>query len=322
MLYACAVGVTSSRAIERRCVDDLAFRVITADRQPDHATTARFLVCHREALSDVFFGVLELCERAGMAKVGVVAVDSTKLGANAALEQNRTFEGLRREAQRIIEETIETDCREDELYGQRRRDELPGELADPKTRKARIKRELLEQARAEREAAQADREQLIAGHEQHLARTGKRKQGRPPKPERQVNRDQDRWLTKKYNVTDPDSVIVRHRGLLMQRYNIQAAVADGQVILAARATSASPDGGQLEPMIDLAQNNLARINQPDRIEQVLADTGYWHTGQITRLSERGIRVLVSPYATTTGDGARQMRDRLDRNRTDLQSILI
>jgi hypothetical protein len=75
-------------------------------------------------------------------------------------------------------------------------------------------------------------------------------------------------------------------------------------------------------MIDLAQNSLARINQPDRIEQVLADTGYWHTGQITRLSERGIRVLVSPYATTTGHGARQMRDRLDRNRTDLQSMVI
>jgi transposase len=153
VLYAYAVGVTSSRSIERRCVDDVAFRVITADRRPDHATVARFLVRHREAVSDLFFGVLELCERAGMVRVGVVAVDSTKLAANAALEQNRTYDGLRAEARRIIEEAIETDRREDELFGERRGDELPEELADPKTRKARIK-ELLEQAQAEREAAQ------------------------------------------------------------------------------------------------------------------------------------------------------------------------
>jgi Transposase domain (DUF772) len=248
--------VTSSRAIERRCVDDLAFRVITADRQPDHATIARFLVRHRTALSELFFGVLELCRRAGMAKVGVVAVDSTKLAANAALEQNRTLDGLRAEADRIIEEAIETDRREDELYGDKRGDELPDELADPRTRKARIK-ELLEQARAEREAAEAERERLITEHEQHLARTGKRKRGRPLKPGREVNRGQDRLLTKKYNLTDPDSGIVRHRGMLMQGYNIQAAVADGQVILAAKASSSGGDGGQLESIIDLARDNLA-----------------------------------------------------------------
>jgi Transposase domain (DUF772) len=213
------LGVTSSRQIERRCVDDVALRVITADRQPDHATIARFLVCHRDAVSELFFGVLALCRRAGMAKVGVVAVDSTKLAANAALEQNRTLDGLRAEAQRIIEEAVATDRREDELYGGQRGDELPDELADPRTRTAKIK-ELLEQARAEREAAQADRERLVGGHEQHLARTGKRKPGRPPKPGREVNRGQDRLLTRKYNVTDPDSVIVRHRGMLMQGYNI------------------------------------------------------------------------------------------------------
>src|SRR3984957_4695726 len=178
VFYAYAVGVTSSRAIERRCVDDVAFRVITADRQPDHATIARFLVCHRAAISDLFFGVLELCERAGMARVGVVAVDSTKLAANASAGQNRTFEGLRAEAERIIDEAVETDRREDELFGDRRGDELPDELADPKTRPARIK-ELLEQARAEREAVQADRERSIADYQEHQAKTGKRKSGRP-----------------------------------------------------------------------------------------------------------------------------------------------
>src|SRR6201996_7249837 len=113
VLYAYAVGVTSSRQVERRCVDDVAFRVISANRQPDHATIARFLVRHREALGGLFFDVLALCRRAGMVRVGTVAVDSTKLAANASVDQNRTAEGLREEARRIVEEAIETDARED-----------------------------------------------------------------------------------------------------------------------------------------------------------------------------------------------------------------
>ena len=309
VLYAYAVGVTSSRAIERRCAEDVAFRVITADRQPDHATVARFLIRHRDALSDLFFEVLALCERAGMLRVGTVAVDSTKLAANAALGQNRTFDGLRAEAERIIDEAVETDRREDELYGEKRGDELPDELADPRTRKARIK-ELLEQARKEREAVQADRERLVSEHQEHLEQTGKRRTGRPAKPT--ANDKQQRRLARKYNLTDPDSGIVRHRGLLMQGYNVQAAVADGQVILAARAINSAPDGGQLEPMINFAANNLQRIGQAGRFEQVLADTGYWNTGQIARLAERGMRVLVPPYARASGHSARQMRDHLDQ----------
>lgn len=307
VLYAYAVGVTSSRAIERRCVEDVAFRVIAADRQPDHATIARFLVRHRDALGDLFFEVLALCGRAGMLRVGTVAVDSTKLAANASMGQNRTFDGLRAEAERIIGEAIETDRREDELYGDARGDELPEQLADPKTRKAKIK-ELLEQARREREAVQDDRERLVAEHQEHVAKTGKRKPGRPPKLTPDV--DQQKLLAKKYNVTDPDSVVVRHRGLLMQGYTVQAAVCDGQLIVAARATSTSGDGGQLEPMVLAAQDNLARIGQTARIEQVLADSGYWENAQTTRLAEHGMRVLVPPHPRAR-KGAEEMRALLD-----------
>jgi transposase len=320
VFYAYAVGVTSSRAIERRCVDDVAFRVITADRQPDHATIARFLVCHRAAISDLFFGVLALCRRAGMAKVGVVAVDSTKLAANASAAQNRTFEGLRAEAERIIEEAIKTDRREDQLYGERRGDELPEELADPRTRTAKIK-ELLEQARAEHEAVQADRERLIAEHAEHLAKTGKRKQGRPAKPV--PNHGQQRLLAKKYNVTDPDSGIVRHRGMLLQGYNVQVCASADQVILATRVSGVASDGGQLEPMVDQTEQTLARLGVSDQVEQVLADTGYWQNAQIARLKQRGLRVLVPPYPwarrapeavamqheLTTPDGQRDYRRR-------------
>jgi len=142
LLYCYAVGVRSSRAIERRCVEDVACRVITANRQPDHATIARFRVRHEAALSGLFFSLLGLCRQAGMVTVGTVAVDSTKLAANASADQNRTLAGL-----------------EAERYGDRRGDELPDELADPRTRAARI-RELLEAARSEREQAEAAREEM------------------------------------------------------------------------------------------------------------------------------------------------------------------
>jgi transposase len=294
VLYAYAVGVTSSREIERCCVVDVAFRVITANRAPDHATIARFLVRHREELSELFFEVLALCERAGMVKVGTVAVDSTKLAANASLAQNRSAAGLRAEAQRIIEEAVETDRREDELYGDRRGDELPEELADPRTRKARIK-ELLEQAQREREQVEADRAAVQARHDEHLARTGKRLAARPPR--QTPSKKQQRLIEqRKYNVTDPDSRIVRDRGMLIQGYNVQTVVADGQIILSARVTGSANDQGQLQPAVEHAAARLARVGIHEPIGEVLADSGYWSIRQVTNLKRHHIRVLVPPIA--------------------------
>jgi transposase len=291
VLYAYAVGVTSSRAIERRCCDDVAFRVITVNLQPDHATIARFLIRHQQPLSELFFQVLALCKKAGMVKVGKVAVDSTKLAANASPAQNRTYDGLRDEAARIIGEAIEIDRREDELYGEERGDELPEELADPRTRKARIQ-ELLEEARREREQVEAERAELLAEHQGHLARTGKRKPGRPARP--MPDEKQQRLLAKKYNVTDPDSCVVRHRGMLMQGYNVQTVVADGQVILSARITDSAVDGGQLEPAVERAIAHLARVGIEEPIGEVLADSGYWSVRQVTSLQRAHRRVLVPP----------------------------
>jgi transposase len=313
VLYAYAVGVTSSRAIERRCVEDVAFRVITANRQPDHATIARFLIRHREGLSELFWGVLGLCRRAGMLRVGTIAVDSTKLAANASVHENRTFDGLREEAQRIIEAAIETDRREDELYGEKRGDELPQELADPRTRKARI-RELLEQARAERDQVEAERAAL---HERQAQREqtprGQRKAGRPPVA-RPSSRQQT-VLAKRYNVTDPDSGIVRHRGMMMQGYNVHAAVADGQVIIATQISGISPDGGQLEPMVCAADQALARVGGAEA-GLVLADTGYWDAAQIARLKARGRRVLIPPAKRKRGKDASPEVARMHAELTD------
>lgn len=293
VLYNYAVGVRSSRSIERRLQEDVACRVIAAGQMPDHATIARFRVRHERALSGLFYEVLALCAEAGMVSVGTVAVDSTKLAANASIGQNRTRAGLEAEAERILGEAAAIDAREDELFGERRGDELPAELADPSTRRARI-RQLLERARENAQQIEAERSGLEARRIEHKAKTGKQPPGRPPGPG--PSKKQAKALAEtKYNLTDPDSAIVRHRGMLLQGYNVQAAVGEGQVILAARATSAAPDHGQLAPTLEQAKANLARVlAEPAPIGQVLADGGYWHARQIAALRAQGTEVLVPP----------------------------
>jgi transposase len=121
-IYAYSIGVRSARAIECRCHDDVAFRVICAGQTPDHATIARFRSRHEQAIADLFAGVLELCARSGLVNVGVVAVDRTKIAASATHHATRTYEQI---AHEILKEAAEIDAREDELYGAARGDELP-----------------------------------------------------------------------------------------------------------------------------------------------------------------------------------------------------
>src|SRR3954449_13326906 len=121
-VYAYATGVRSSRAIERRCYDNVAFRVIAANHAPDHATIARFRVRHEAAIAELFGEVLALCARSGLVKVGVVAVDGTRVAAAATHHATRSYEQIARE---ILEEAARTDAAEDELYGEARGDELP-----------------------------------------------------------------------------------------------------------------------------------------------------------------------------------------------------
>jgi transposase len=130
LLYAYAVGERSSRGIERRLREDVAFRVIAVNQAPDHATIARFRVRHEQALADMFTQILALCARAGLVSVGVVALDGTRIGANAAQSANRTQEALREEVERILAEAGAVDAAEDERFGQRRGDELPAALTD------------------------------------------------------------------------------------------------------------------------------------------------------------------------------------------------
>src|SRR5688572_14812436 len=148
LLYAYARGNRSSRGIERACLEDVAYRVVTGNLAPDHSTIAEFRRRHERALGEVFSGVLGLCSRAGLVSVGVVAIDGTKMSASAAINSNRDFGQIARE---ILEEAAEIDRREDELYGTERGDELPEHLRTREGRREAF-REAKERLEREREA--------------------------------------------------------------------------------------------------------------------------------------------------------------------------
>jgi transposase len=139
LLYAYATGVRSSRQLERRCHEDIAFRVLAANQAPDHVTIARFRVRHETALAGFLVESLKLCAAAGMVKVGTVALDGTKLAANAANTASRTLDKLEREVAEILRQAAEADQRDDLEHGQARGDELPEALASKASRLARLR---------------------------------------------------------------------------------------------------------------------------------------------------------------------------------------
>ena len=294
LLYAYAVGERSSRRIERRCVEDVAFRVIAANRAPDHSTIARFMVRHERALGELFGQVLALCARAGLVNAGTVALDSTKIEADASGLANRTYEQIARE---ILAEAKATDAAEDALYGDRRGDELPPELADPKTRRERLRAAKAE-LEAEWEAERAKRRAMLDRRAEHEQRTGRRPPGRPP-----VERDLSGDPPGRVNLTDPDSRPQKTPRGFIQGYNAQAVAGEGQIVLAADVITVTPDGGQLEPMICAARRELELAGVPIGPGAVLADAGYWHGGQIRSLRDQGVTVLVPPDAHAA-DGPR------------------
>jgi hypothetical protein len=267
VLYAYAVGERSTRGIERRCQEDVAFRVLAANLAPDHATIARFVVRHQAALEGLFSQVLALCARAGLVRAGTIALDSTKVAANASGLQNADYERIARE---IIAEGIATDEAEDRLYGDARGDELPPELADPRTRRERLRAAKAE-LEAEWEAERAARQEMLEARAEHEQRTGRRPTGRPP-----AERDLSGDPPGRVNLTDPDSRPVKTPRGFIQGYNAQAVATEGQIIIAADVTTGSADQGLLGPMIRAAREQLQVAGIQTGPEVVLADAGYWH----------------------------------------------
>jgi transposase len=312
LLYGYAIGERSSRRLERRCVEDVATRVICANQVPDHTTISRFRQRHERALGGLFGEVLALCAEAGLVRVGVIAVDGTKVAANAAPQATRDYEQIARE---ILAEADAVDAEEDDRFGDARGDELPPELQTAQGRRGWLReaKRRLDEKRAEearliprdrpdrlREAKRRLEEEhrtechANAAYEAYRARgrmKDGRRFGRPPEPF-----EPPPVPTGKINLSDLDSRNVKTSRGWVQGYNAQAVATEDQIVIAADVTVASPDFGHLEPMIRAAEHELRRAGIDQQPEIVLADAGYWHQVQMERLLGDGLTVLIPPDA--------------------------
>jgi transposase len=284
LLYAYSVGERSSRKIEKRVTEDIAFRVIAANQAPDHSTIARFTARHQEELAELFGEVLILCAKAGLVSVGTIALDGTRIQANAADRQNRTYEQLARE---ILEEAVNVDAAEDERFGERRGDELPG---DRQSRRQKL-REAKRQIDEEHAAKQAEMAAWEVAMAEHTARTGYVQKGNPKKP-RPIAPKEGRRV----NVTDPDSRPVKTARGFIQGYTAQAVATEDQLIVAAEVITGANERQRLEPMALAAEAELAKAGINEQPEVALADAGYWNRPQIDSLEARGITVYCPPDA--------------------------
>jgi transposase len=315
LLYSYAIGERTSRRIERRCQEDVAVRVICANRAPDHATIARFRVRHERALGEIFTEVLVLCKRAGALSVGLVAIDGSLIAGDASAQQTKTYASIRREVEAILQEAAEADAADDQRFGEARGDELPPELADPRSRRERLRR-----CREELEAEQAEQQRAyetkMAWRADWEAEHGRKLAGRKPTPP-----DPEALADRKINITDPDSRLMRRAGgRAVQGYNVQVAASPEQFILAAQVTQARNDADQLQPMVEHTTTALARAGIEQPIGTVLADGGYWNSSQIGAVRGRGIDVLV-PTKNRTRTAPRRLSARQGHEAQRIEQIL-
>jgi transposase len=303
LLYSYALGQRSSRALERRCHEDVPTRVICANQAPDHTTIARFRARHQDALAKTFTQVLALCARAGLVSVGVVALDGTAMAANASREATRSYPSIRQEVDRMLAEAEQVDAAEDAEHGSARGDELPVELADRGSRLERLRR-CREELEAEQAQVQAAYDDNLRWRAEWEAEHGRRLAGRKPSAP-----DPDGLAKRSINTTDPDSrKIIRTGKTAVQGYNAQAVATADQIIVAADLTQQVNDSGQLQPMIAAAMAELERAGIDQQPETVLADGGYWNTAQIAALGLSGLQVIV-PTRSATRTKARTLSPR-------------
>jgi transposase len=318
LVYAYCVGMPSSRKIERATYENVPFRVLAADQHPDHDTIAAFRRRHLAALSGLFVQVLALCRRAGLVKLGRVALDGTKVKANASRHKAMSYgrmagelERLEGEVADLLAEAEATDQAEDVRYGRGKRgDELPMELKRRISRIGKIRqaKAALEAEAGERAAAeQAEYEKKVAARE---ARGGRGKPPRKPndKPDEKAQR----------NFTDPDSRIMPvASGGFGQCYNCQAVVDEAaQVIVAAVATQSPNDARQVEPMVAEMERNL----NGDRPQQFLGDAGYFSEADVEFLEARGIDPYLATGRLKHGEKLAAPRGRIPKDATVKQRM--
>lgn len=284
LIYAYCHGIYSSRAIERALYEDIGFRFLAAGNYPDHNTISDFRKDHLKAFRDLFVQVLLVCARAGMVKLGHVALDGTKIKANASKHKAMSYGRMKEEIKRLEQEidamVAQAEAADRKDTTRPGRDRLPEELAfrEKRLKKIREAKEALEaEAKAAAEASEGD------GPKRTPPDQGKRGRRKRPSgvPEDRAQR----------NFTDPDSKIMPGPGKqFIQGYNAQAVVdAESQVIVATHVTNQTPDCPHLVPMLEQVERNLGR--QP---AEASADAAYYSEDNLRYLQERGIEPFIPP----------------------------
>jgi transposase len=289
LLYGYCRGVFSSRKLEQACEERVDFMALTGMVKPDHSTICQFRCDHRVALSELFVQVLALCREAGMVKLGHVALDGTKVKADASKHSAMSYKRMMEaepELAKLVEEWMDqakrTDEQEDREHGpDRRGDEIPAHIKEKMRKLVKVQ---AAKARLEREAAEKA-ERLRREREENAEREGRKPGGREPKA--LEGKPEDKAQS---NFTDPESRILKTKDGYEQGYNCQAAVdAEHQVIVAVGVTNKQNDGGELVGLVEQVKDLTGSYPA-----QVSADAGYCSEANIVALEER----RVDPYIAT------------------------
>ena len=306
ILYGYAVGVVSSRKIETGCEEDLAFRIIAANQRPDHDTICEFRRVHLKALENLFVQVLMVCAEAGLVKLGHVAIDGTKVKANASKHKAMSYERmtekeaeLHKEVAALLAKAKAVDEEEDRRYGKNKRGEdLPTELRRKETRLSQIMK--AKKVVEERAKAKAIADGRLTADGEVVEKPGKKPENPPGTPQ---GKDQ-------YNFTDPESRIMKNSDkAFVQAYNCQAAVdAEHQIIVAQDVTQQTNDKEQALPMNDLVKANTGQF-----ADQASLDAGYFSDANVTGMESDGVEVYCSPDRLKHGEHPPAARGRIPKD---------
>lgn len=310
LLYAYCTGKPSSRKIERATYEEIPYRVLAANQHPDHDSLAEFRKRHLKALAGLFGQILKLCQAAGLVKLGHVALDGSKMKANASKHKAMSYERMSAAEQKLEQEVAQllaqaqaVDAAEDAQYGSGRRgDELPAELAQRETRLEKIreaKRALEQEAQARAEQQAEAARARIAERQRQEQQSGQKAKGPSPqipdpqqvKPEPKAQR----------NFTDPDSRIMKDGATqsFEQAYNAQVVVdSHAQIIVAAAVTQQANDKQQLVPMLEQVKQNVGQ-----KPEKGSADAGYFSEANLTHQQLNGIDLYVAPEREKPSESA-------------------
>ena len=317
LLYGYCVGVPSSRKIERKTHEDVAFRVISGDQHPDHTCISEFRRIHHEVFADVFVQVLKICQEAGLVKLGHVALDGTKMKANASKHKAMSYERMKKQEMELakkVEDLLraadEADAADDARYGKDKRgDELPEDLRRAESRIARIraaKAALEAEANAQLEAEKAQRDDdPPAG-------------GATPLPQHRIPRDDEGKPTPKAqrNFTDAESRIQKTGDGFVQGYNCQAAVDEGhQIIVAQAVTNQPPDVEHLAPMLEQVVANCGEAP-----EKSTADAGYFSEQNVAKAQALGTDPFIAPGRRKRDEVPPKVRGRPPAKMTPKQAM--